>query len=222
MVTGNDIAAAARELLGVWYVWWQDGDPIPMWTNEWGWSAPPRSHMDQAGVMCSDLVNYARMYCGLEPVGGCPAYYDWLVSNGTGGTFDPSTPGVAGAICVNPGPWRGDNVLAQGHISIYTDEHTLIQATDGQGSWAGVHEGEQDYDAGWANYWLYGLMPDVQYGGVAQPETMAVTPEEVPSVATEFEVNWFGIGADGYVRLGGDYAKGWIGQTEDKILIRSA
>ena len=107
-----------------------------------------------------------------------------------------------------------------GHISIYADEHTLIQATDGQGSWAGVHEGEQDYDAGWANYWLYGLMPDVDYDGVDQPETMVVTPEEVPSVATEFEVNWFGIGADDYVRLGGDYTKGWIGQTKDRTLIR--
>jgi hypothetical protein len=222
MVTGQDIANAATELLGVWYVWWKEGDPIPMWLDEWGNTAPPRSHMDEVGVMCSDLVNWARMECGLPPVGGCPAYYDWLLSNGAG-AFDASTPGVAGAICVNPGPWRGDTVLAQGHISIYTDEHTLIQATDGQGSWAGVHQGEQDHDAGWANYWLYGLMPDVNYEGVeAQPE-MSVTPQEVPSVATEYTVNWFGIGADGVVRLGGervDWTGGWIGQTKDGLLVR--
>lgn len=225
-VTGNDIVEAARHLLGVWYVWWQEGDPIPMWLDEWGNSAPTRTHMDQVGVMCSDLVNYARMECGLEPVGGTPAYYDWLLSNETGVNFDPATPGLPGAICVNPGPWRGDTVLPQGHIAIYTDEHTLIQATDGEGSWAGVHEGEQDYDAGWANYWLYGLMPDVIYEGVVDVPDMAVAPEEIPSVDPDpnpdpaERVNWYGINGQGYVILGGSQEKGWIGEKSKGTLIR--
>lgn len=221
-VTGNDIVEAARSLLGVWYVWWELGDPIPMWLDEWGNAAPPREHMDQVGVMCSDLVNYARMECGLEPVGGTPAYYDWLLANGTGQAFDPSTPGVPGAICVNPGPWRGDNVLAQGHISIYTDEHTLIQATDGKGSFAGVNEGEQDTDAGWANYWLYGLMPDVSYE-TRDAGDMPVPPSEIPSVATEVEVNWHAITSEGWWRLGGkdvDWSGGWCGQRPDGTIVR--
>lgn len=220
-VTGQDIVDSARKLLGVWYVWWQDGDPIPMWLDDYGYGAPSRDYFDTHGIMCSDLVNFARMDNGLPPVGGTPAYYDWLLSNGTGEYFDPASPGVAGAICVNPGPWRGDYVLSQGHMSLYTDEHTLIQATDGIGAWAGVHEGEQDYNAGWANYWLYGLMPDVDYGsGAGEVEVPA---EEIDSVATEEVINWHGIGEDRIWRLGGegvDWSRGWAGQRPDGTVVR--
>lgn len=216
-VTGSDIVQAARELLGVPYVWWKDGDPIPMWSYDYADSNPPASEMWNWYVMCSDLVNWARQECGLDAIGGTPAYYDWLLSSGTGEAFDPSTEGVPGAICVNPGIWRGG--YGQGHIAIFTDEHTLIQATDGQGGFAGVNEGEQDYDShGWANYWLYGLMSDVDYSEYIQP----VQPGH-ENVVIDPSVNWFAIGADGIVRLGSkdvDWSGGWIGQSGDGWLRR--
>lgn len=216
-VTGQDIVDAARQLLGVWYVWWQPNDPIPMWSYDYPNQVPPWSWFDANGTMCSDLVNAARMECGLESIGGTPAYYDWLLSAGTGEAFDPSTEGVPGAICVNPGVWRGGS--GQGHIACYTDSRTLIQATDGQGNFAGVNEGEQDYDSyKWANYWLYGLMPDVDYSEYIEP----VQPGH-ENVVIDPSVNWFAIASDGVVRLGGenvDWSGGWIGQSKEGWLRR--
>lgn len=150
---------------------------------------------------CSDFINYARQECGLSFIGGTPAYYDWIQAN-SGVSFDPSTPGVPGALCVNPGVWRGG--IGQGHIALYTDEHTLIQSDSSRG----VNEGEQDYVShGWVEggYWLYGLMPDVDYSDESADPTP--TAPELPT--------WFGVGADGVVRLGGDWSQGWIRRDED-------
>lgn len=211
MVTADDVVASARKLLGVWYEWWEEGEPIPLWYYDYPGSVPPRWWFNANGTMCSDLINYARMDNGLEYIGGTPAYYDWLYA--TGEWFDSSAAGVPGALCVNPGVWRGGE--GQGHISLYTDERTLIQATDGTGDFAGVNEGEQDYDSHrWANYWLYGLMPDVDYSAYLG-EGAAPTPEDLAIQRPR----WLSIDKDGWQRADGpDWARGWHQYNEDGSL----
>ena len=208
MVKASDIVEAARELIGVRYVWWAEGDPLPMYYYDYPDSAPPVWYMRQNGTMCSDLINWARMYCGLPAIGGTPAYYDWLYAGGE--WFDPSVDGVAGALCVNPGIWRGG--AGQGHVALYSGAHTLIQATDGVGSFAGVNEGEQDYDShGWANYWLYGLMPDVDYS-----EYIDDAPDPVPALSGP--PRWVSIDRDGWYRADGpDWSKGWHTVTDGRV-----
>lgn len=213
VVTGQDIVEAARKLLEVWYSWWKEGDPIPKWWYEYGDTCPPRWWFDENGTMCADLINAARNYCGLPSIGGTPAYYDWAVANG-GVNFDSSTPGVPGAICVNPGPWRGDTLLDQGHIALYTDEHTLIQATDGSGSFAGVNEGEQDYDSQtWAGYWTYALMPDVDYSADLGDDA----PEPQPALTVP---RWLAYNRDNWPMLDGpDWSKGFHWYDKDGMLL---
>lgn len=202
MPTGQDIVNSARKLLGVWYEWWSEGEPIPLWYYDYPDSVPPRWWFDVNGTMCSDLVNYALMDNGLGYVGGTPAFYDYLIASGTAEDFDPTTPGEPGAVAVNPGVWRGGS--GQGHIAIFTDDHTLIQATDGAGDYAGVNEWEKDYDSNsWANYWIYGRLPGVTYG-----ETVVDVPVVGP--------RWISIDREGWLRADGpDWSRGWYGMEED-------
>lgn len=197
-VKASEIVTAARQLIGASYTWWQDGDPVPLWLYDYPYSRPPVEYIMSAGTMCSDLISWARMECGLPWIGGTGAYQDWIMTNG-GIAFDPSIPGVPGAICVHryEGPW------AQGHIALYTDEHTLIQATDGVGSFAGVNEGEQDYDSHqWANYLVYGLQPDVDYS----EHTGGNNGETQPAPSWQ----WIALDARGYLRADGpDWSRGW-------------
>lgn len=158
-VKASQVVEAGRSILGASYVWWQIGDPLPKWYYEYPYGPPPPSWVYANGIHCADYISYARQLCGLPAIGGTGDYQDWLEANG-GETFDPSTPGVPGALCVHR--YEGPYGSAQGHVAMYTDEHTLIQAT----SMYGVNEGEQDYDSHqWANYYIYGLMPDVDYSG---------------------------------------------------------
>ncbi len=92
--------------------------------------------------------------------------------------------------------YLGTRAGAEGHVAIYTDAHTLIQATATSGVW----EGEQDYDSyAWAGYTSYGLMPDVEYGDV----------EDWPQTNQE-EVWYVAVDAQGYMRVKGpDYSGGW-------------
>jgi hypothetical protein len=201
-VTGQDIVTSARKLLGVYYEWWSEGEPIPLWYYDYPNGVPPRWWFDENGTMCSDLVNFALMDNGLEYVGGTPAFYDYLIASGVAEDFDPDTPGEPGAVCVNPGIWRGGT--GQGHIAIYTDEHTLIQATDGAGDYAGVNEWEQDGSSHqWAGYWIYGRLPGVAYGeGVV----------DIPVVGPR----WISIDKDGWLRADGpDWSRGWYGISDD-------
>lgn len=210
--TGQDIVDSARKLLGIWYEWWEEGEPIPLWWYEYGDTMPPLSWFWANGTMCSDLVNAARNDNGLPSIGGTPAYYDWLVAASVAEDFDPTTPGVPGAVCVNPGVWRGGS--GQGHIAIYTDEHTLIQATDGAYPFNGVNEQEQDYDSHkWANYWIYALMPDVDYS-----ESLASGAPEV--VENSISVpRWLSIDKDGWCRADGhDWSRGWHPYGTDGML----
>jgi len=131
------------------------------------------------------------MECGLTPIGLTKQYGDWLWNEGTGAYFDTSSPGVPGAICVKP--WDG---WSEGHVAIYADAHTLIQAVLNPG----VYEGEQDYDSyNWAGYTTYGLMPDVDYSDVQGWGD--VNQEATAYVAVD---------AQGYLRLNGpDWSGGW-------------
>ena len=196
MATGMDIVNAARQYVGAPYKWWTGAYPEygPPGYNDWqnpGYYPP--GYVTSEGVHCAGLVNLARMECGLQPVGLTKQYADWAWYSGTGAYFDPSTPGVPGAICVVP--WD-PSTGAEGHVAIYTDAHTLIQATATSGVW----EGEQDYDSyAWAGYTSYGLMPDVEYGDV----------EDWPQTNQE-EVWYVAVDAQGYMRVKGpDYSGGW-------------
>lgn len=208
MPTGQDIVASARKLLGVWYEWWSEGESIPLWWYEYGDNPPPRSYFDANGTMCSDLVNFALNDNGLPSIGGTPAFYDALYDSGS--WFDASASAVPGAVCINPGTWRGGN--GQGHIAIYTDEHTLIQATDGAGSFAGVNEGEQDYNSvAWADYWLYGLLPGVDYS--------EHTDTKPPPIEAVTKPRWLAIGKNGAAIVNGkDFSGGWH-EYKDGVLI---
>ncbi len=164
--------------------------------NDWqnaGYYTP--GYVYSEGVHCAGLVNLARMECGLSPIGLTKQYGDWLWNEGTGEYFnpDPNAPGVPGAICVIPwDPGTG----AEGRVAIYTDAHTLIQATLASGVW----EGEQDYDSyQWAGYTTYGLMPDVDYSELA----------DYPQ--TNQEAVWYvAVDAQGYMQVNGaDYSGGW-------------
>ncbi len=196
MVKASEIVAAARSYAGSPYRWWtgafpEYGPPGYMDYQSPGYYSP--GFVKREGVHCAGLINLARMECGLEPVGLTKAYYDWLYDSGE--WFDPSTPGVPGAICVHP--WQsGMGAGNEGHVAMYTDEHTLVQSVPG----TGVYEGEQDYDShAWADYWLYALMSDVDYseypGG-----------DDVP-----LQTEWYlAVTREGWVQLnGGDWSGGW-------------
>lgn len=143
MATGMDIVNAAREYIGAPYRYWTGVYPEygPPGYNDWQNAGYyPSGYVTSEGVHCAGLVNLARMECGLQPIGLTKQYSDWIWASGTGSYFDPSSPGVPGAICVIP--WD-PSTGAEGHVAIYTDAHTLIQATLSSGIW----EGEQDYDS---------------------------------------------------------------------------
>lgn len=197
-VTGMDIVKAARKFVGAPYRFWTGAVPELYAPGYGEWVNPgdyTPGYVQSEGVHCAGLVNLARMECGLPPIGLTKQYGDWLWNEGTGEVFnpDPNSPGVPGAICVRPwDPGSG----AEGHVAIYTDAHTLIQAVLNPG----VYEGEQDYDSyQWAGYTSYGLMPDVDYSGVA--DWGNTNKEEVWYVA---------IDAEGYMRVKGpDWSGGW-------------
>ena len=205
--TAGELVAALRQLsngqANIDYVWWQEGDPIPMWSYTFPSGPPTINWLRLNGIMCSDAINYARQVCGLPPIGGTPAYYDWMQANGAI-DYDPDTPGVPGALIVNPGVWRGGQ--GQGHIAMYTGEHRIIQSSDGQGAYQGVHEEEMDYESDdWWSPWLYGLMPDVDYSSY-----LLDPPEPEPALAGP--PRWHAIDEDGYWRADGpDWSRGWFG-----------
>jgi len=211
-VKASDIVAAAESYLGAPYRWWtgafpEYGPPGYMdWQNP-GYYNP--GFVASEGVHCSGFINLVRMECGLEPIGLTRAYEDWMWANG-GESFDPFTPGQVGAICVRG--WTPDTApgVSEGHVALYVGEHELIHASPG----LGVNRGMTDIETyWWAQYAVYGLMPDVDYSEA--PEREPGTEPETAEV-----VNWFGIGADGVVRLGGDWSRGWIGERADRSLIR--
>lgn len=141
---------------------------------------------------CSDLCNFACQANGLPAVGGTGAWnsaiVDWQ-------PFDPNTPGEPGAVAVlgYTDPWR------QGHLGIYTGEHTLIQA---------IHSGvTEDYTDAETYSWggdtafrWYGKIPGVTYGAGEEPAN------PVPAASRA----WIAWSSDGVPSVNGaDCSGGW-------------
>src|SRR3954466_2565311 len=54
----------------------------------------------------------------------------------------------------------------------------------------------------------YGFLPDVDYS-----TSVSTTTNGSTSIPTNSHLpNWFGVGKDGVVRLGGDWSEGWLSQ----------
>lgn len=178
MVTGQDIVDAARLLLGAPYDPWWPGRSLPQWLDL-GYGTTPDSlptaeEMKQQGTMCADLIDWAMCYNGFLYGGGVGGYASFLVNQQP---FDPSSPGVPGAVAL--APYLASDLYHQGHVALYTGEHTLIQALTFNGTaWPGVTE---DYDDATTYSWggdteftIYGFLPGVSYD--AQPDKPASEP----------------------------------------------
>ena len=163
-VSVQDIVQAAYELLGAPYRFWDPGDPIPLWRKDGRGDPPPAGHLHNVGVSSSDLLNYALEKNGLPPGGGTGTFGDYLVNTGS---FDPSTPGQAGAVAVCP--YSGPRVDQQGHVVLYLGGHQVIHASIPSGQMPGLGVTDQDTDkelysyGGPYRFTVYGLLPGVNY-----------------------------------------------------------
>ena len=163
-VSAQDIVQAAYELLGAPYRSWDPGDPIPLWRKDGKGDPPPAGHLHNVGVSSSDLLNYALEKNGLPPGGGTGTFGDYLVNTGS---FDPSTPGEAGAVAVCP--YSGPRVDQQGHVVLYLGGHQVIHASIPSGQMPGLGVTDQDTDkelysyGGPYRFTVYGLLPGVNY-----------------------------------------------------------
>jgi hypothetical protein len=158
LLTVNLLLDAARQLLGVPYrdpraagPW-----PVPMWRRDGMGDPPPVWHLQQVGVMASDLINYALEANGRPPGGAAGNFAKNLVKSFT---FDPSSPGQPGAIAFAPS--------REGHIALYLGEHQLIQSIPSEGVTARYTD-EETYE--WASqgypqygFTLYGFLQGVSY-----------------------------------------------------------
>lgn len=175
MVTASDIVEAARSVIGSSYRYWYGGATIPMWRDDGYYFAPPAGYILSAGVMCSDLLNFARETCGLPSVGGTEAW-EWFITDWQ--AFDPSTPGIPGAVAVN----GYTSESQQGHVILYTGEHSCVQALLSPGVTEDYTDAETYSWGGWCDFKWYGFMPDVDYSGVL-PERPTQTETWVPAQA---------------------------------------
>jgi hypothetical protein len=167
VVTGLEIVKSAYKLDGVQYRLWQLGDPLPMWVKD-GYSAfvaPPVDHMKRVKIMCSDFVSWALCDNGLPPCYGTEALASYLVGQLP---FDPETPGVPGAICLKP--YSGPALADQGHVGIYVDEHTIIQALFTSGVTDAYTDAETWSWGGATEFTTYGFLPGVTYDGTVTPD----------------------------------------------------
>jgi hypothetical protein len=158
VVTPQDIVNEAYNVLGAPYREWTLGAQIPMWRGDGAGDPPSPEHILEYGVMCSDLVSYALMRNGLPPCYGTEALATYLVDQVP---FDPTTPGVPGAIALRP--YTGPALRDQGHVGIYVDEHTLIQALYTPGVTDNFTDAETYSWGGSTEFTVYGLLPGVDY-----------------------------------------------------------
>lgn len=193
MATGQDLVDAARKLLSAPYRMWYDGAPVPMWLYDQMGDPPPVEYLLDVGVMCSDLINDACEECGLPAIGGTGAWasaiVDWV-------RFDPETPGVPGAIAVKgyTDPWL------QGHIGMYTGEHSFIQSLITPGVTEDYTDAETYYWGGETAFDWYGFIPGVDYGDATEP----TEPVKPASAA------WIGWDKNGTPKVNGaDCSRGW-------------
>lgn len=173
MVTGQDIVDAAYEVLDAPYRIWSQGSPIPMWIYDGMGDPPPASYINSVGVMCSDLVSYALERCGLPPCYGTENLAYYLEGQMP---FDPSTPGVPGAICLRP--YSGPALEDQGHVGIYVDEHALIQSLYLPGVTDAYTDAETWGWGGSTEFTVYGFLPGVSYDEKPAKETSEGTWRE--------------------------------------------
>lgn len=193
-VKASEIIEAARQLQGAYYRWWYVGASLPMWWDD-GYSHPPASYIHTYGVMCSDLINWAREECGLSPIGGTADYAENITSVQQ---FDPSSPAIPGAICVKPyySPY------SQGHVALFTGEHQLIQSLVNPGVTEAYTDAETAQWVG-CEFEFYGLMSDVDYSGEGQGG------EENGSGEQSWQ--WISIDGSGWLRAhGADWSGGWF------------
>src|SRR5215212_7195494 len=120
-VTAQDIVNSASKLLEAPFRTWHEGMSIPLWLDDHMGDPPPVAHLKSVGVSASDLVNFALEDNELEAGGGLLSFADFLVRTSK---FDPESPGQAGAIAFRP----FESMDQPGHIAIYMNGHTLIQA----------------------------------------------------------------------------------------------
>jgi hypothetical protein len=162
LVSVDTLLQAASWLLGAPYRPWFPGWPIPMWRRDGVGDPPPLWHLQQVGVMGSDLINYALEANGRPPGGGTGTFENYLVRKWP---FDPASPGQAGAIALRP--YEGPAPSQQGHIALYLGEHQIIQSIPSAGVTA-QYTDEETYAwaaQGWPQYGftIYGLLRGVQY-----------------------------------------------------------
>lgn len=194
VVTGQDIANSCIKIAkaGAAYRTWYWGASLPMWLDD-GVNVPSVEYLMQNGVMCADLLDFARVDNGLEPVGGTDAY-DAFVTEKV--AFDPAAPGIVGAVAGSP--YQGASLEYQGHVLLYTGAHSVVQALFSDG----VTERYTDYEtADFLSLTYYGFMPDVDYSG---------SPDVSDSPRLVLPPRWISIGAEGsMVAEGADYSRGW-------------
>lgn len=202
MPTGADIVNAAYELLGAPYRLWYPGMSLPTWLDDGRGDPPPATHIQAMGVECADLVAYALVRNGLSypyPQAGTGAFGDFLVDTSD---FDPDAPGQAGAIAFNP--YRGPAWNDQGHIAVYVDSHTLIQAIG-----SGVTDAYSDQETyawgGSTAFEVYGFLPGVDYSKGGDDGSGQSQP------AASARWRWIAIDRDGWLRADGpDWSRGWF------------
>lgn len=164
-VTAQAIVASAKKLLGAPYRVWYPGMSIPTWLDDRRGDPPPVSHLLSVGVECADLVCFAQRDNGLASGGGTEAFAEVLVNQQP---FDPSIPGEPGAIAYKP--YSGPALADQGHIAIYVDEHTLVQALFRDGVNDFYTDAETYSWGGGTEFTIYGYLPGVDYGdGTEEP-----------------------------------------------------
>jgi hypothetical protein len=192
MVTGQDIVASARKLVGAAYRQWYSGNPVPMWLYDQAGDPPDAEHMLSVGCMCSDLLNWACEDNGLAAIGGTGAWADAIVD---WQPFDPSTPGEVGAVAVKgyQGPY------AEGHILLFTGPHSAIQSLVSPGVTEDYTDAETYAWGGETAFDWYGRIPGVTYGEAAP----------APPVPVE-DCAWIGWDKNGKpVANGADCSRGW-------------
>jgi hypothetical protein len=145
---------------------------------------------------CADLISWAMMDNGLETVYGTEAFEDFLVDIQD---FDPSAPGVPGAIAYDP--YISAAVGSQGHIACYVNDAVIIQALAGTPPYYGVTDEFTDAETySWGGDTLftrYGFLPGVDYSSTS------TTPIVIPP-------KWIAINHEGMlVANGKDYSGGW-------------
>lgn len=175
-VKPGDIIAAAREVTGAFYAQWDSIWPPAAGAPFYITGSTDTAYVYREGINCAGLLNLALRKCGLPPAGGTGSIGDYLIELED---FDVNSPAVPGAIALRP--WGGGVAnLEEGHVAIFVNEHSLIQADH-----RGVNEYDTDYDSqSWAGFTVYGKLPGVDYSQTSSDPSEAPTTPSEPVVLT--------------------------------------